>query len=290
MMSFYKNNRMLAWIVFFALGLGQVASADPNPVPRLQKVLWVWLENTSYSQMINQKYTKSLFKKYPSARFSSYLAVSPVTQANAVAMISGTDFGIQDNDLTKILNPTIVDLLESKNIPWRVYAEEYPGSCYLNAGGAEYQRYRVPFLSVGRVQSDRYLCMKVVGFRNLQDDVQYGGLPDFAVVIPSLNGSGATSNAATADATLRKVLDPLVTNDAIMQETTVIVTTVNQADPKNPSLFTFILGNGVASGIYTISTPYNHYNLLRTIEDGMGLGNLNQNDAKADPMVGFWKN
>ena len=132
--------------------------------------------------------------------------------------------------------------------------------------------------------------MKIVGFKNLDDDLKYDALPDFTVVVPSLKGSGATSNAATADATLRRILDSVVTNADFMQETTVFISTVNHIDVKKPEMFTLILGNGLpANGAYVINTPYNHYHLLRTIEDGLNLGNLNQNDAKASPILGFWK-
>ena len=38
-----------------------------------------------------------------------------------------------------------------------------------------------------------------------------------------------------------------------------------------------------------VSTNYSHYNILRTIEDGFGLGNLGRNDAKATDLTGFWQ-
>jgi hypothetical protein len=286
---------MLALMMVLSLAMGgshaaQAQTPPPNPVPSMKKVVWVWLENTSYSQMILQRYVKNLFATYPSARLSNYLPVSTVTQSNVMSMIAGTDFGIQDNELTRIFSPTIVDLLEAKNIPWRAYVEEYPGACYLGAGIGDYKRYRVPFLSTDHVQTDRYLCMKVVGFKNLDDDIKYDSLPDFTFVVPSLKGSGATSNANTAEATLKRVIDPIVTNADLMQETTIFITTVNNTDVKKPEMFTMIIGNGLTPGYaYTINTPYNHFNVLRTIEDGLKLGNLNQNDAKASPIVGFWK-
>jgi hypothetical protein len=280
----------IALLLSFFIAFSAQAQQAPNPVPRLKKVVWVWLENTSYAQMIQQRYVRTLFQNYPSARMSSYLPVSAVTQANAMSLIAGTDFGIQDNELTRIFSPTLVDLLEAKNIPWRVYAEEYPGSCYLHPGVGDYKRYRVPFLSIDHLQSDRYLCMKVVGFRNLDDDIKYDSLPDFTIVLPSLKGSGATTNANTAEATLKRVIDPIVTNADLMEETTIFITTVNNANPRNPEMFTMVIGNGLTPGYaYTITTAYSHYNLLKTIETGLNLGDLNQNDAKAGPMLGFWK-
>jgi hypothetical protein len=54
-------------------------------------------------------------------------------------------------------------------------------------------------------------------------------------------------------------------------------------------MFNMIFGAGVAEGLWTFQTPYTHANVLRTIEDGLGLGNLSQADAAAVPIQGFWK-
>lgn len=291
MKSFFSSPALLVAALLLNLVAHDAnAQQAPKPVPAFKKIMWVWLENTSYAQMIQQKYVRTLFQTYPSARFSNYQPVSPITQANTFAMISGSDLGVLDNEMTRVFSPTLINLLEAKNVPWRTYVEEYPGSCYLNAGTGEYKRYRVPFLSLDRIQTDRYLCMKIVGLRNYDEDVKFGSLPEFTFVVPSLKGSGATSDAATADATLKRILDPVVTNEDFLQETTVFITTVSHKDPKKPEVFTMVLGRGLVPGYaYTINTPYNHYNLLRTLEDGFSLGTLNENDTKAVPMTGFWK-
>ena len=71
-----------------------------------------------------------------------------------------------------------------------------------------------------------------------------------------------------------------------MEDTTVFVSSINAAVSQQN--FLMIFGNHVKnSGM--VSAPYDHYHLLRTIEDGMVLGTLNQKDALATPMVGFWK-
>lgn len=263
------------------------AETDYQVIP-FKKVVWVWLENTPYNTMINQRYIRNLWLNYRSVRFSNMKQVSPVTQANTVAMISGSDFGIHDNELIRVFTPTIVDLLESKSVTWKVYAEQYPGACYLNEGIGDYKRYRVPFLSVSQIQSDRYLCSKVLSFKFMEDDLKYGSLPQLSIVIPSLKGSGATTGINNATNTVQHVLDQIIYNSDLLAQTTVIITTTTNTDEKNPELFTMILGNGVSDYAMSNNTEYNHYNVLRTIEEGFKLGHLNQNDTKAKPMTGFW--
>jgi acid phosphatase len=260
-----------------------------KPVPQFNRLVWVWLENVSYQKMSNEPYVRSLIKGYPNARLMHYSRVSEVVQANDFALIAGSDLGVQDNNLIRVFNPTILDLLEAKNIPWKVYVETYPGSCYLSAGIGEYQRYRVPFLSVSKVQSDRFQCMKVLNYANLAEDVRNGTVAEFSVMIPNLSNSGSTGNTQLADASLKKLLSPILSNPDWAATTTFIISsTFNQAADADQG-FTMIFGQGVADGAYSISTPYNHYNLLKTIEEGFSLGDLGQQDAKSSSVVGFWK-
>ena len=279
-------------LTLFLLLTVNFAHADTNalnPVASFKRVVWVWLENTPDVNMMAQRYVRNLWLNYPSVRLMKVTQLSAVTQANTIAMISGNDFGIHDNELVRVFTPTLINLLESKSVSWKVYAEEYPGSCYLNEGLGDYKRYRVPFLSLSQIQSDRYLCSKVVSFDFLNGDLKYGSLPDFSIIIPSLKGSGATAGVNAARGTLQSVLDPILTNVDLLSQTTIIISTTTNTDTKNPELFTMIVGNGVAGYAMVNNQPYNHYNVLRTIEDGFSLGQLNQNDSKADPMLGFWK-
>jgi hypothetical protein len=45
---------------------------------------------------------------------------------------------------------------------------------------------------------------------------------------------------------------------------------------------------GMASGRIVDATHYDHYSLLRTIEEALGLPSLTNNDKYAVPMNGFW--
>ena len=276
-------------ILVLAQSSSVFAQSGLRPVPELNRVVWVWLENVSYSQMQNEPYVRSLLKIYPSARFTSYSRVSEVTQGNTFALLTGSDQGVPDNNLTRLFVPTLVDLLEAKNIPWKVYAEDFPGACYLNSSVGNYQRYRVPFLSIAKVQSDRFQCMKILNYANLADDVKTGNVAQFSFVTPNAINSGALGSSSLADTGLKKVIAPILSNADWASTTTFIITSVNMDAARADQGFMMIFGNGVADGAYSIPTAYNHYSLLRTLEDGLSLGNLNQADSKASPILGFWK-
>jgi hypothetical protein len=288
------------WIAFTLAGVGMVgqlglglsaawAQTAPTPaVPKLKNVVWIWLENTPQATLGAQKYLRQVWQKTPSVRFTKYLPVSKVTQTNVMAMITGSDQGVPDNQLVRVFEPSIVDLLESKNIAWRVYVEDFPGSCYQGPGSGNYQRYRAPFISLATVQADRYLCSKLVTFRNLDEDIRFGQMPKVSVVIPNLQNSGATTSVADAEWTVRKILDPILETPEQLAETTVIVSTTNNTDVKRPEMYTLILGYGLKAPAQAYTQPVGHYQLLRTLQEGLRVGHLNQNDAKAEPLTGFW--
>jgi hypothetical protein len=277
-------------LVLLPFSFSVAHAQQANPVPKLNRVVWIWLENARYSELIQQKYIKNLMKFYPSARFTHYTPESNVTQTNAMVLTAGSDLGITDNSPTRVLSPNLLDLLESKNISWKVYAEDYPGACYLGAGTATYKRYRVPFLSMARVQSDRYECMKITGISSYLEDLRFGNQPRLSVVIPNLPHGGVNSQASMVDANLKTILDSVVTAPDFLSTTTVFISTLNYKpnEPEPHAMFGMILGNGVADGAVYLDDVYQQANFLRTLEDGFELGTLNGLDQKAEPIVGFW--
>ena len=46
--------------------------------------------------------------------------------------------------------------------------------------------------------------------------------------------------------------------------------------------------SGMVQGNFVVNDYANHYSLLRTIEDSLGLPPLTENDEFAQPMNGFW--
>ncbi len=278
--------------ILSALGLlvlnVQLASGAHATVPALNKVMWIWMENVSSADMMTYKYIRNVWRNNPSVTLQSYTAISKVTQANTIAMVTGSDNNVVDNSLIRIGGAGLVGLLQAKTIPWKVYVQSFPGGCFLGPGTSDYQRYRVPFLSLDSVETDRFLCMNVVGFKYLTDDVQRGTLPQFSVVIPGLSESGATSDTSTATSTLQALLDPLLANPDIMAQTTIFISTTNGSGTTDPNLFSMVIGNGITNFGQSVNTAYNHYSVLRTIEDGMGLGTLGQKDAQAADLDGFW--
>ena len=250
-----------------------------------KNVIWIWLENTSFEKMSQQSFIKNLVQNERFVQFSDYSSVAANTQGNVLGMIAGTDLKVKDNAVATFFTPTLVDLMEAKKIPWRVYAEDYPGACYLGSGNPTYQRYRNPFISLARVQKDRFLCGRIMSFRGLDHDLTDASQPRVSIVIPNLENSGGNTDAETAAVTLEKILGPLMKADPTWSKHTVIISTTSMMEGKGP-MYLGVMGHGVPDSAVgkTITTPINHFHLLRTLEEGLRVGHLNQNDAKVAPI------
>src|SRR6185503_13744968 len=76
------------------------------------------------------------------------------SQPNYIAMIAGSSHGVDDDRRVTLDERHIGDLLEEHGLTWKVYAEDYPGHCFLGSSRGLYARKHVPFPSFKNVQTD----------------------------------------------------------------------------------------------------------------------------------------
>ena len=161
------------------------------------------------------------------------------------------------------------------------------------------------FINFASVQQDPHRADRIVGYDALYHDLASGNLPNFGFIIPNLcndmHGMGGV--AGVPNDCVYEHLDALIqrgdaaigkTVDAIMASATwrssdnvAIVVTFDEDDgsgregccgvtPNAPSNFggghiaTMVITNHGPRGVVD-PTPYNHYSLLRTIEDAFGI-------------------
>jgi len=103
---------------------------------------------------------------------------------------------------------------------------------------------------------------------------------------PNMNNNGHDTGITYAGNWLASFLPPLLAAPGFMNGTLVIIT-FDEGDthstPENNKIYTLLIGEGVPAGVKT-SQRYDHYSLLRTIEDNFGLGTLGRNDLTATPV------
>jgi hypothetical protein len=161
------------------------------------------------------------------------------------------------------------------------------------------------------VQDDPKRAQKVVGFDALEHDIQAGKLPNFAHIVPNqcddmhgLHGHDVPENCTgktsaglivRADRMLGKLVTEIMASSAWKGSgNSAIVITYDENDDDTPSshpngccgfdpkdssdpgggwIPTIVITNHGPRGLDD-PTPYNHYSLLRTIEEAFGLACL----------------
>ena len=283
------RKRVITIAVIFFLSHALAYGAEPasSSVPRFDKVMIVVLENANYKDALAQPFLRQLAKG--GALLSEYYAEGRPSLPNYIALTAGTTAGLTSNAPVSLGLRHIGDLLEAKGKTWKVYAEGYPGRCFLGERSGFYVRKHVPFLSFVNVQKDASRCAKIVEASALTSDVVSGHLPDYSLYIPDEKNDGHDTGPAFADRWLARVFGPLLNNQTFMKGLLLVVT-FDEADGNDRTnhVFTALVGESVLYGSVS-KTAYNHYSLLRTIEDGFRLGTLGQNDASAFPIVGAWR-
>ena len=164
------------------------------------------------------------------------------------------------------------------------------------------------FMTFKTVQDARDRAQHILGFDVLEHDIKTGTLPSFAHIVPNqcndmhglkghdvpadCTGKESAGLIARAVATAARIVSEIIST-AMWKgpENSAIVITFDEndderaspkpdgccgsgaGDPTNPGggwIPTIVIGNHGPRGLVD-ATPYNHYSLLRTIEDALGL-------------------
>jgi hypothetical protein len=275
------------------------------------RVLIIVLENVDYEVASQDKSFADLASQ--GASFTNFHALFHPSYPNYLAMVAGTDFGIhnrgryladaQVNFPNDAAHRTIADRLIASGLDFKQYAEELPNqSCpwhfsaqHVSDKRGNYVRRHVPFLSFREVQQK--WCDRVVRVDSGKSDnffVQDArkGLVAYSFYTPNMNHDGHDTNAQTAGAWVKKFLSDTFT-EKLRQGTLVVVTFDESGGNTDNRIYTLFLGDMVKPANQqdpkALARPYNHYSVLRTIEDNFGLEPLTANDRNATPITEIWK-
>ena len=271
------------------------------------QVLIVVLENQDYTTVKDHPYFAELANRGTS--FSRFTAPFHPSYPNYLAMVGGKFFDTVKDEQRNIPagQKTIADLLEAQKLTWGAYAEGYPGGtkeCRTDEQAANglYFRKHVPFLSFASITNSAQRCANVRSVTASTFD--RATLPNYAFYTPDMCNDGhnlcvKTNKKLSAKeqskmklnqtaAWLRTLMSPLLADASFMKKTLVVVTFDESESYKNNHIYTAFLG-GMVKEHNTNDGCYDHYNVLRTIEENFGLGTLDGEDKKSDPIRGIWK-
>ena len=274
----------------------------------------------------NAPFLNSLINAYGFA--DNYYALTHGSLPNYYPILGGTDFGLTYNCASACIDATttLFTNMDAAGVTWRSYAQSLePGASPLVSSG-DYAFDETAFPAFEVIANDpAYAAAHILPLEQMAIDLQSAATaPNYAwfAANEDFNGEGPVSfpvgalkfaisqltnqqyNVPALDQFLSEtvpvILNSNVWNDA--SERSVLVVTFDE-DNNNTSLgfgndgnhvVTVVIASpgaiaaGMLPGHFVDSTHYNHYSLLRMIEDSLGLPALTNNDLYAVPMNGFW--
>jgi len=282
------NRKFLFTFILFLFSFSISAHENfirPISWNNISHVVIIIFENTNASKALDQPFFKQLTSA--GAYLNNYFAVSHPSQPNYIALIAGSTFGVITDRNVNINATHIGNLLNSKNKTWKTYAENYPGDCFLGASSGLYFRKHVPFLSFENVQTNPTQCANVVVGSQFFEDLNADRLPTYALYIPNINNDGHDTDVAFADQWLSATFGAILTNPAILQDTLFIITFDEDDYTSLNKVYTVFVGAAVKPGGKS-DVFYNHYSILRTLEDIFEIGSLERNDKIATEITDIW--
>jgi len=238
----------------------------------------VWiivLENTDYGSVVqgtDDSFLRGLIDRGGLAE--AYTGVARPSQPNYLALFSGSTQGVHDNDDHDITAPTIADQIETSGRTWRQYAENVPSDCFTGSsarggrdGSGEYRRKHAPAISFTGISGDPQRCRFIEDLSAFRP-----GDADYALIIPNQCHAAHDCPLSAADSWLGGTVPQILESPAYLAGGVLFVTFDEDAgdDPGGGHVATIVLSPHVRPGSRS-ATPYDHYSLLRTIEDVWGL-------------------
>ena len=282
-------NRFFSFVLGLGLYLASTFCMVPADAgePSFKRVIIVVLENTNYNDALKQPNFAKIAND--GAVFTQFMAETHPSQPNYIAMIAGDTLGVKNDSPANLGANHIGNLLTSKSLNWKVYAEGLPSNCFLGTTSGRYARKHVPFISFLNVQQNPVECSKIVNSSQFQNDVTNDQVPAFSMYIPNLDDDGHDTGADYAGQWLSKEFGGVLSNSKFMKDTLIVITfDESESSSAKNQIYTVLIGANVTPRS-KVDTLTNHYSVLRTIEDQFALGTLGKNDATALPIKGIWQ-
>jgi hypothetical protein len=241
-------------------------------------VFVIVMENRNYDQGLAAPYTASLVSQYAVA--TDYHAVGHPSGPNYLALTSGSTWGMDmsTGDKYRAL-PSGEDLgseLTSAGIPWRAYMEDM-GSDGCFATSKSYGLNHNPFAWYGG-----QCPSNVVDFSQLDADLS-GDTPNFVWITPNNCNDTDKCSVSTGDKWLGEVVPKILDSEAWKKDGVLYVVWDEDDDKKSTINRVPLIVASPNLKSHQTDAHYDHYSLLATIEDQLGVGRTGE-AANAQPI------
>jgi acid phosphatase len=254
-----------------------IVSGGPTPtLPVFSHVVTIIFENHEYNSIIGSPsapYFNSLARAHGLG--TAYDGIMHPSLPNYMALTGGNTVFTTDCAGCTTSAPSIVDQVEQSGRTWRAYLESMASPCLAADSGLYAQKHN-PFVHYSGLLHNRSRCEShVVPRTPLLTDLQNGDLAHYTWITPNMCNDMHDCSIATGDAWLAKYVPAILASPAWDKNSVLfIVFDEGTSATGGGGRIPFIVVSGRTPAGTTVSAPYNHYNLLATIEQSWGLPRL----------------
>ena len=289
------KNLLIAGLLLLFTGcattLTQTPPKGPVPAPfkkpQASKVVLIIFENKNADPVRKQSFFGKLASE--GADFTNFFAIAHPSQPNYIALVSGSTDGVPGDSDVRLNRPHLGQKLTS----WKSYAEGYPknsdAKCDLRSTIGRYARKHEPFLSFADIQ-DGSTCEHITDLEDFFTDAKAHRLPSFSLVIPDLDHDAHDQPIEFADRWFQEKFGPVLKDPGFKRDVLFIVT-FDENDAKfqrtGNRIYTVFWGDSVIQG--PVQEVYDHYDLLRTLENIFGVEPMARKDLEARLIGGVFR-
>lgn len=252
---------------------------SPSQVPRsaASRVIVVVMENKEFGDVIG-KHTAPFINALANrgALATQAFAVTHPSLPNYLALVGGSTGEVTSDCTSCHLNaPNLVDQFEAAGVTWKAYMEAMPQRCFRGAQSGRYAKKHDPFIYYDDVAGDPARCGKIVPARELSADLRGGRLPSFAWITPDLCNDMHDCSVQTGDRYLARLI-PSLTRAIGPHGFLILLWDEGGSDrgccrmAAGGRVPLIVVGPDVRAGTRS-AAPFDHYSVLRTIEQTFGL-------------------
>ena len=290
--STLKCNTCLIALMISILLLVNGFNSVKAVIPRPDHVVICIMENHDYYQIIGStsaSYINTLASQ--SANLTEFYGLTHPSQPNYLMMFSGSNQGETSDNTpsgTPWTSPNLGSLLINAGFSFRGYSEDLPYVGSNTSSSGNYARKHNPWVNWQGTGTNQIPSGYNLTMNEFPSD--FNQLPSLSFVIPNqandMHDGSDPYRITTGDQWVQNHLQNYITWAQTNNSLLILTFDEDNFTPSNhiPCIFN---GPMVQPGSYYL-TGYNHYDLLRTLEDMFGLPYAGQS-VSAKPIEEIWK-
>lgn len=292
--------------VMTTAALPATIASGATPFPQYNHVFLIIEENEGFNNIIGNPAApeiNALANDYGLA--TAYTGVSDPSEPNYVAMLGGSDFGINNDDPyffpgNTVSASNLLSEMDAAGQSWKGYFQDMPypgfrGYCYpakcngIPDSDTEYVAKHNGIVNFANLQNPTDMN-KMVNMNQLGADLSSGSVPNFSYIVPDechdMHGAppwcvdsakaGSTDDTqlvAAADTLVGQTVNQITSSPVWSTGNNAIVVTWDEGNTATSKIATIVATNHGDRGV-TDNTSYNHYSLLASLQASFGLGCL----------------